>query len=163
MWQGLSNVLPITVGQASLLVAAAMVLFCWFYDRSQIHVGTVVYQLVYSACLDLFAPLLRFSSVPAVNVLLMLLGLVIFSFGSALYSAADFGRGSYEAFTFAFVNKNCWSIQWVRIVLDIFCVVTGWLLGGQVGLCTVATILLSGVLLQGFSTWLNPLVAKLLR
>ena len=88
----------------------------------------------------------------------MILGLVIFSFGSALYSVADFGKGSYEALTFALVDKNKFSIQKVRIVLDLVCVVSGVLLGGKIGLCTVATILLSGILLQGFVKMLKPIV-----
>ncbi|EKC77581.1 hypothetical protein OBE_00286 [human gut metagenome] len=37
----------------------------------------------------------------------MLLGIAIFSFGTGLYSAADFGRGSYEAvYIFACPKKT---------------------------------------------------------
>lgn len=92
----------------------------------------------------------------------MILGLIIFSLGSALYSVADFGKGSYEALTFAIVNKNKYSIQKVRIVLDIICVLSGALLGGKIGLCTVVTILVSGVLLQQFVKLLKPIVNKII-
>ena len=61
LWQGLSNVFPITIGQSSIIIAVAMVLFCWFYDRKQIHVGTLVYQLVYGFCIDIFEPYLIYS------------------------------------------------------------------------------------------------------
>ena len=40
---------------ASLIVAIIMIVFSFFYDRSQIHIGTIIYQLVYSLCVDLFA------------------------------------------------------------------------------------------------------------
>ena len=161
LWEGIAKTVNITVGQASFIVAAAMVLFCWFYDRSQIHIGTILYQVVYSACIDWFAPYVYCSPSKTVNFLLMISGLVIFSLGSALYSVADFGKGSYEALTFAIVNKNNRSIQKVRIVLDAVCVIGGVLLGGKAGLCTVATILLSGVLLQQFVRLLKPSVSKI--
>lgn len=150
LWQGLSNVFPITIGQSSIIVAVAMVLFCWFYDRKQIHVGTLVYQLVYGFCIDIFEPYLIYSDNRVINFLLMLLGITFLSLGSALYSIADLGRGSYEAMTFALVNRRGWKISYTRIGLDIICVVTGFALGGKVGLCTIATILISGPLLQLF-------------
>ena len=150
LWQGLSNVFPITIGQSSIIIAVAMVLFCWFYDRKQIHVGTLVYQLVYGFCIDIFEPYLIYSDNRMINFLLMLLGITFLSLGSALYSIADLGRGSYEAMTFALVNRRGWKISYTRIGLDIICVVTGVALGGKVGLCTIATILISGPLLQLF-------------
>lgn len=161
LWQGIATTVNITIGQASLIVAAAMVLFCWFYDRSQIHIGTLLYQIVYSICIDWFAPYFRYDTSKPVHFLLMIFGLVIFSFGSALYSVADFGKGSYEALTFAIVNRKQSPIQKVRIVLDIICVLCGVLLGGKIGFCTVATILLSGILLQQFVKLLKPTVHKM--
>ena len=134
LWQGLSNVFPITIGQSSIIIAVAMVLFCWFYDRKQIHVGTLVYQLVYGFCIDIFEPYLIYSDNRMINFLLMLLGITFLSLGSALYSIADLGRGSYEAMTFALVNRRGWKISYTRIGLDIICVVTGFALGGKVGL-----------------------------
>ena len=162
LWQGISKTVNITVGQASLAVAAAMVIFCLFYDRSQIHIGTILYQIVYGICIDWFAPYIPCGESKPLNFLLMIFGLVVFSAGSALYSVADFGKGSYEALTFAIVNKNNYSIQTVRIVLDIVCVISGALLGGKIGLCTAATILLSGVLLQQFVKLLKPAVSKII-
>lgn len=162
LWQGIAKTANITIGQASFIIAAAMVVFCLFYDRSQIHIGTVLYQIVYSLCIDLFAPYIQYGTSKTVNFLLMIFGLVIFSFGSALYSVADFGKRSYEALTFAIVNRSKYSIQKVRIVLDIICVLGGVLLGGKIGLCTVATILLSGVLLQQFVKMLKPVAGKII-
>lgn len=148
LWQGLSKQLNITLGQASLIVAVLMIVFCLLYDKKQINIGTIIYQVVYSACIDLFKPILIYSECRVINVALMLFGICVFAFGSALYSVANFGRGSYEALTFSFVDKKGWSIQCVRIVLDISCVVVGFMLGGKIGICTIATILLSGVILQ---------------
>ena len=132
LWQGLTNVTGMTIGTSSLVVAAAMIIFALFYDKKQINVTKIQH----------------YTDIKAVNFIIMLLGIIIFSFGTGLYSAADFGRGSYEAVTFSLSEKNGWKIKIVRMVLDILMVVIGVLLGGKFGICTVATVLLSGPVIQ---------------
>lgn len=148
LWQGLTNVTGMTIGTSSLVVAAAMIIFALFYDKKQINVGTILYQIIYSFFVDVFTKIQHYSDIKAVNFIIMLLGIIIFSFGTWLYSAADFGRGSYEAVTFSLAEKNGWKIKIVRMVLDILMVVIGVLLGGKFGICTVATVLLSGPVIQ---------------
>ena len=92
--------------------------------------------------------------------LLMLLGIVILGFGSAVQAYPNFGRGAYEAFTFAFVDKNGWSVKWVRIILDVLMVVAGGLLGAKIGLCIVATIPICGPVIQVSLKWLNKTFPK---
>ena len=55
LWQGISKTFHISIGMASMIVAVVMIIFVFFYDRSQLHIGTVLYQIVYSLCVDLFA------------------------------------------------------------------------------------------------------------
>lgn len=148
LWQGLTNVTGMTIGTSSLVVAAAMIIFALFYDKKQINVGTILYQIIYSFFVDVFTKIQHYTDIKAVNFIIMLLGIIIFSFGTRLYSAADFGRGSYEAVTFSLAEKNGWKIKIVRMVLDILMVVIGVLLGGKFGICTVATVLLSGPVIQ---------------
>lgn len=148
LWQGLSKTFPMTIGMASFVVAAAMVLFVLFYDRRQIHIGTVLYQIVYSTCVDLFANCHVYSETMWINFLIMMLGVVVFAVGTGLYAAASLGRGSYEALTFALAEKNNWQVKIVRMVLDILMVVAGVLLGGKFGACTIVTVIISGPIIQ---------------
>lgn len=148
LWQGLTNVTDMSIGTSSLVVAVVMIIFAFFYDRKQINAGTILYQIIYSFFVDVFTKIQHYTDIKTVNFILMLLGIMIFSFGTGLYSAADFGRGSYEAVTFSLAEKNNWKIKIVRMVLDILMVVSGVLLGGKFGICTIATILLSGPIIQ---------------
>ena len=148
LWHGLSKTFPMTIGMASFVVAAAMVLFVLFYDRRQIHIGTVLYQIVYSTCVDLFANCHVYSETMWINFLIMMLGVVVFAVGTGLYAAASLGRGSYEALTFALAEKNNWQVRIVRMVLDILMVVAGVLLGGKFGACTIVTVMISGPIIQ---------------
>lgn len=148
LWQGLTNVTGMSIGTSSLIVAVAMIIFALFYDRKQINIGTILYQIIYSFFVDVFTKIQHYTDIKAVNFVIMLLGIAIFSFGTGIYSAADFGRGSYEAVTFSLAEKNGWKIKIVRMVLDIIMVIIGVLLGGKFGICTIATVLLSGPIIQ---------------
>lgn len=103
--------------------------FVLVYDRSQIHIGTILYQIVYSLCVDLFAQMHVYSKYIWLNMLIMLVGIVLFAVGTGLYAAADLGRGSYEAVTFALAEKNHWQVKKVRMILDATMVVIGVILG----------------------------------
>ena len=148
LWQGISRTFHISIGMASLVVAMVMIVFAFFYDRSQIHIGTILYQIVYSLCVDLFANAHVYSTHLWVNALIMLLGVMLFAVGTGFYAAASLGRGSYEALTFSLAEKNGWQVKVVRMILDIVMVIAGVLLGGKFGICTIVTIIISGPVIQ---------------
>lgn len=148
LWQGISKTFHISIGMASLIVAIVMIVFAFFYDRSQIHIGTILYQIVYSLCVDLFANAHVYSTHLLVNALIMLLGILIFAVGTGFYAAASLGRGSYEALTFSLAEKNGWQVKVVRMILDVVMVIAGVLLGGKFGICTIVTIIISGPVIQ---------------
>lgn len=148
LWQGISKTAHISIGMASFLVALGMILFVLIYDRSQIHIGTIIYQVVYSGCVDLFANCHRYSSHMWINFMIMLVGVVLFAVGTGLYASASLGRGSYEAVTFALAEKNKWQVKIVRMISDILVVVIGVLLGGRFGICTIVTVIISGPIIQ---------------
>lgn len=148
LWQGISKTTHISIGMASFLVALGMILFVLIYDRSQIHIGTIIYQVVYSGCVDLFANCHRYSSHMWINFVIMLVGVVLFAVGTGLYASASLGRGSYEAVTFALAEKNKWQVKIVRMILDAIVVVIGVILGGRFGICTIVTVLISGPIIQ---------------
>ena len=160
LWQGISRTFHISIGMASLIVAIIMIVFSFFYDRSQIHIGTIIYQLVYSLCVDLFANAHVYSTHLWVNALIMLLGVMLFAVGTGVYAAASLGRGSYEALTFSLAEKNGWQVKAVRMIRDIVMVLTGVLLGGKFGICTIVTIIISGPIIQFTASKAKKLLKK---
>lgn len=74
LWQGISTTFHISIGMASMIVAIIMIIFAFLYDRSQIHVGTIVYQIVYSLCVDLFADIHVYSTHVWINAVFPLEG-----------------------------------------------------------------------------------------
>jgi len=148
LWQGIAKTFHLSIGIASFIVALGMILFALIYDKSQIHIGTVLYQIVYSTCVDLFATCHVYSTYRWLNFFFMLLGVLLFAVGTGLYASASLGRGSYEAVTFALAEKNNWQVKIVRMALDILVVIIGILLGGKFGICTIITVIISGPIIQ---------------
>lgn len=59
LWQGMSVTFGMSLGMASFIVAAAMLIISLFYDRRQINAGTIIYQIIYSFSL-MYLPKLMF-------------------------------------------------------------------------------------------------------
>lgn len=106
LWQGLTNVTGMSIGTSSLIVAVAMIIFALFYDRKQINIGTILYQIIYSFFVDVFTKIQHYTDIKAVNFVIMLLGIAIFSFGTGIYSAADFGRAHMKQSHFRLPKKT---------------------------------------------------------
>lgn len=148
LWEGVAETFHLSIGMASFVIAAWMLLFVFFFDRKQIQIGTVLYQVIYSYFVNVFVRLHIYSEQRWINFLLMITGIIIFAFGTALYSATNFGRGAYEAVTFALVERKHWQVKWVRMTQDLLVVGIGYFLGGEIGICTVCTIIMSGFFIQ---------------
>ena len=93
-------------------------------------------------------------------IMIMLLGVMLFAVGTGVYAAASLGRGSYEALTFSLAEKNGWQVKAVRMILDIVMVLTGVLLGGKFGICTIVTIIISGPVIQFTASKTKKLLKK---
>lgn len=161
MLDGVSHTLAITIGQASWIVSAAIFLFCLFYSRRQLQAGAVIAVVINGFLLDFYSSILVYPQSRAACFFIMIAGILIMGFGAAIMAFADFGRGAYEALTFAFVDRNGWQVRYVRIVLDILLVAGGMALGGKAGLCTVCTIPLCGPTIQATLKLLRRVFPKL--
>lgn len=105
LWQGMSVTFGMSLGMDSFIVAAAMLIISLFYDRRQINAGTIVYQIIYSFFVDVFAKINVYPEQAWLRLAVMCVGIIIFAAGTGAYAAADLGKGSYEALTFSLAEK----------------------------------------------------------
>ncbi len=76
-------------------------------------------------------------------------GVMLIAMGSGLYLAADLGPGPRDGIMTGLHQRFGWSIRTIRFTLEVAVLALGWLLGGTVGVGTVAFALLVGPLVQG--------------
>ncbi|MFD8523878.1 YitT family protein [Streptomyces capillispiralis] len=147
--QGLSERTGLSMGVV-LTVTGAVVLLLWIPLRQRPGLGTVSNVLVIGAAMDATLAVLPDAHAPAVRVLLMVSGIVLNGAATGLYIAARFGSGPRDGLMTGLHQRTGVSIRLVRTAIEITVVVTGFLLGGTVGVGTVLYAVAIGPLAQLF-------------
>lgn len=136
--QGISLTTGITYGTASVIVGLAVIAIAVFFGES-FGVGTVTNILLCGFFLD---RLLSMSWIPQMDslwggVLMLLAGLELLVLGTWMSIKSALGVGPRDALMVALARKTSRSVGVCRGAVDLTVVITGWLLGGQVGIGTV--------------------------
>jgi uncharacterized membrane protein YczE len=133
--QGLSRRFGLGVG-TWVVIVGALVLLLWIPLRQRPGMGTlsnvIVIGLVVDAVLALGSPVHGF---PA-QVALMISGVLLNGVATGLYIGAGLGPGPRDGLMTGLAARGH-SIRVVRTGIELSVLLTGWLLGGTVGLGTV--------------------------
>ncbi|GGP77972.1 membrane protein YczE [Streptomyces calvus] len=147
--QGLSERTGLSMGVV-LTVVGAVVLLLWIPLRQRPGLGTVSNVLVIGAAMDATLAVVPDAHAPAVRVLAMAAGIVLNGAATGLYIAARFGAGPRDGLMTGLNRRTGVSIRLVRTAIEITVVVTGFLLGGTVGIGTLLYAVTIGPLAQLF-------------
>lgn len=145
--QGLSRHIPLTFGQV-VIVTSMAVLLLWVPLRQPPGLGTILNAVVIGLVVD---PVLAWLDEPTgllPRIALMTAGIVLNAAATAMYIGAQLGPGPRDGLMTGLAKSTGRSIRLVRTVIEVAVVALGWLLGGVVGLGTVAYALLIGPLTQ---------------
>ena len=141
--QGVSRVTGLPFGLTTNLIGAA-VLLLWIPIRQRPGLGTVLNVLIIgpSAQLGLWL-------VPELESLLVRIpgfvgGLMLVAIATGLYIGANHGPGPRDGLMTGVHRRTGWPIWIVRTAIEVTVLTVGWLLGGNVGLGTLAFALLIG-------------------
>jgi len=133
-----------------LTIVGAAVLLLWIPLRQRPGLGTVSNVLVIGFAMDATLAVLPDVRALAVRVPLLLAGVVLNGAATGLYIAADFGPGPRDGLMTGLHRRTGRSIRLIRTAVEVAVVVTGFALGGTVGVGTVLYALTIGPLAQLF-------------
>ena len=148
--QGLSRHLPITFGQASILISVLIVVLDLLM-RETIGIGTILDALLVGWGSDLFISL---ELVPQQTGFLsglavLVVGLAISCVGQWLYMLAGLSCGPRDAFLVGLGKMMPkLPIGWVNILLNLAVALIAFLLGGQIGLGTIIALFGTGLIMD---------------
>jgi uncharacterized membrane protein YczE len=161
--QGLAEHTPLSYGTANIVVGVIVLAVAWRMG-ARIGVGTVANATLIGLFIEV---LVRVPAVEAlsdegllVRSVVLVVGIGVVAVGSAFYLGAGLGAGPRDSLMLVLALRSGWRIGLVRTLLESSVVVVGALLGGTIGIGTVAFALLIGPALEG-SFWLlsrTPLV-----
>lgn len=132
-----------------MLFNAIVLAIIFIYDRKMIGLGSIINSFGLGMFLNLLEAGGILQTIPAGTGLLSIVaGSVIFGMGTGIYLLADAGSGAYESLMILLKQLLNSSVKIARIVLDAVFFLTGFLLGGHVGLGTLIVLLLMGPSLE---------------
>ncbi|GAA4576699.1 membrane protein [Micromonospora coerulea] len=148
--QGLARQTGLSFGTVTIAVGAA-VLLLWIPLRQRPGLGTVSNVVVIGLVVDATLALLPTGGPLPVRIGLLVVGIVANGAATGLYLGAHLGPGPRDGLMTGYVARRPGrSIRLVRTVIEVTVLALGWLLGGTVGLGTVAYALAIGPLAQLF-------------
>lgn len=140
---------------AVVILIGAWVLLLWWPLRQKPGLGTVLNILLIGPSADVGLWLLPDFHVLWQQAVVFAVGLVLLALATGLYIGARFGAGPRDGLMTGLHRRLGWPIWLVRTLLEGSALVAGWLLGGTVGVGTVAFALLVGPLVGKALPWLD--------
>jgi uncharacterized membrane protein YczE len=153
---GLTQHLPIDIGQALVLVSF-VVMLAWIPLREAPGIGTISNAIVIGLSTDLFLILLPSPGAVAVRVPMLSAGIVLQGLATAAYIGAQFGRGPRDGLMTGLARRTGRSLRLVRTLMELTVVALGLLLGGVAGVGTILYAVSIGPLSQAL---LPPLIVQ---
>ncbi|MEV4534970.1 hypothetical protein AB0J82_14180 [Asanoa sp. NPDC049518] len=144
--QGLAEKTGLSFGTIVIIVGAA-VLLLWIPLRQKPGIGTVSNIVIIGLAVDATLALLPTPDALAVRITFLVLGIVLNGVAGGLYIGARLGPGPRDGLMTGWVGRKPGrSIRLTRTVIEVAVLGAGVLLGGTVGIGTVAYALLIGPL-----------------
>ncbi|KUO18691.1 hypothetical protein AQJ91_24625 [Streptomyces dysideae] len=147
--QGLAELTGLTIGVVSIIVGAA-VLLLWIPLRQRPGLGTVSNVFVVGIAMDGTLALVPEAQPLAVRIPLLLAGILLNGVATGLYIAARFGPGPRDGLMTGLHQRTGRSVRLMRTAVEIAVVVTGFALGGTIGVGTLLYAVSIGPLAQLF-------------
>lgn len=149
---GLIRHVPLTLGQA-VVVMSFVVLLAWIPLREVPGLGTISNAIVVGLAADAVLAVLDRPDPLYLRIALLILGVVLNGVATAAYIGSQFGRGPRDGLMTGLQRVTGRSIRLVRTLLEVSVVVLGLVLGGVLGIGTVAYALAIGPLTQLMLPW----------
>ena len=128
----------------NVFIIGALVLLLWIPIRQKPGIGTVLNVLLVGTAAHGGLTVLPEITVLWQQVLVFAGGLAALAVATGLYIGARFGPGPRDGLMTGIHRRFGWRIWIVRTAIEITVLAIGWLLGGNVGIGTVAFALLIG-------------------
>ena len=140
--QGVSVQTPLSIGAATIVISA-IVIASWGLLREVPGLGTVLNAVLVGIAIDVTVQVVP-SPAGAWRFVALFGGIGLAAVASGLYLSARLGPGPRDGLMTGLVRRTGRSFRLVRVTLELSALLIGALLGGTVGVGTIAFALLIG-------------------
>ena len=155
--QGLANPLnnlgmTVTTGTANRIILVVLFSIILLLNKNHIKIGTIICVIGVGPIIDLGIRVVSVLPVESYSYLLKMfliaLGCFIIAIGFSILSATKVGVAPNDIIPFIIKERiNC-EYRWIRICMDAFLLIGGFMLGGTVGVGTIIAMATTGPFIQ---------------
>jgi uncharacterized membrane protein YczE len=149
--QGVSRHVPLSIGAVTVLLSF-LILLAWVPLRQRPGLGTIANAVVVGVAIDVTLGLVPETRALVVRAAELLAGIGLVGLGSGFYLGVALGPGPRDGLMTGLHRLTGRPLGLVRALIELSALSVGWLLGGKVGVGTVA-----------FAVLIGPVVAVALR
>ncbi|MCO5217117.1 MAG: hypothetical protein M9953_02600 [Thermomicrobiales bacterium] len=147
--QGISHHVPLSFGTITVILSG-VVLLLWIPLRQKPGVGTILNALLVGPSADIGFRMIPEVSALWLRIAFIVIGIIVVGLATGLYIGSRFGPGPRDGLMTGLHRVTRRPIWQVRASIELVVVALGWLLGGIVGVGTVAFAVLIGPVCQYF-------------
>ena len=141
--QGISVRSGIPIGVATFLTSVT-VLLLWIPLREKPGLGTIANAIVIATALQVMILVLPTPTAFGWRLLQLAVGILLVGIGSGLYLTTNLGPGPRDGLMTGIHQRTGIAVTPIRLSIEVVVLVIGWILGGTVGIGTLAFALLIG-------------------
>ena len=134
--QGISKMTNISIGEATFLISISILIF-WIPLRQIPGIGTILNVIIIASAIDLTLPYLPHPENFLLKILQASLGILVVGIGSGIYLSCNLGPGPRDGLMVGLQQITNKSIPTIRTFIELSAVISGWFLGGIVGMGTI--------------------------
>ncbi|CAK1248881.1 MULTISPECIES: YczE/YyaS/YitT family protein [Lactobacillaceae] len=158
---GLATKLNIPLSITQFLINLIVFLYMLFSDRNRIGIGTVLNMTLVGVFIQISSQILLSYHLSQLEIfpkiVILLVGLLLFTLGSAIYMSVNMGQSPYDAVAPILSKQTNLKYSDVRSFQDIIVVILAFIVHGPIGLGTIVIALEAGSLI---SKW-NSIIPKI--
>ena len=134
--QGISIKTDLSVGTTTFLISIAILIF-WIPLKQVPGIGTILNAIIIASTIDLTLPYLPQPNDAYLKLSQACIGIFVVGLGSGIYLISNLGPGPRDGLMIGLQKQTGTSIPLIRTILELSAVISGWFLGGVVGIGTV--------------------------
>lgn len=146
---GVSKIINVPFGR-TIIITSAFVMLLWIPLRQAPGLATILNAIEIGVTADIFLSIVPQAHSMPLRIFLMLGGIVITGIGSGFYIGAGLGPGPRDGLMIGLAKRGI-NVGKARTGVEIAVLISGMLLGGSIGIGTIA-----------FAVLIGPIVAKTL-
>lgn len=161
---GVHSILNISYGNATYIVMGIVLVLIIPFSKKYLGISTVLNALLLGSFINLFGNMfenLIYEPSLFVKIVILLIGILSLGVGLGIYLSADLGVGPLDILMLISADLIKQPLSRTRIFFDFIFVVIGVLMGGIVGIGTVAGIAFTGIIIQHTLKRSSPLVNEI--